>query len=63
MTNERVFDEASTVDAEDGAVRMRGPDSTDVRFTPEAAEETSERLTTGAMKARGQSYFSRQRGE
>ena len=26
-------------------------------WTPDAAEETSERLTTGAMKARGQLYF------
>ena len=29
----------------------------EIRLTPEAAEETSERLNTGAMKARGQLYF------
>ena len=38
-------------------VSMKGPDAVDVRITPEAAEETSERLSTGAMKARGQRYF------
>ena len=39
-------------------VVQKGPDDVDVRLTPEAAEETSDRLTTGAMKARGQRYFS-----
>jgi hypothetical protein len=32
-------------------------DAVDVRMTPAAAEETSERLLQGAMKARGQRYF------
>ena len=58
MTDKTVYDEASEVDAEDGAVVVNGPDSVDVRLTPDAAEETSERLNTGAMKARGQVYFS-----
>ena len=58
MTDKTVYDEASDVDAEDGAVVVNGPDAVDVRFTPDAAEETSERLNTGAMKARGQLYFS-----
>ena len=58
MTDKTVYDEASDVDAEDGAVVVSGPDAVDVRFTPDAAEETSERLNTGAMKARGQLYFS-----
>ena len=52
-----VYDEPSAVDADDGTVRQTGPDAVDVRMTPGAAEETSERLLQGAMKARGQRYF------
>ena len=57
MENEKIYDEASEVDAEDGIVNVKGPDAGDVRLTPDAAEETSERLNTGAMKARGQRHF------
>ena len=57
MQDDKVYDEASDVDAEEGIVFVKGPDAVDVRLTPEAAEETSERLNTGAMKARGQLYF------
>lgn len=49
-----VYDEASTVSAVDGAVELDGPDAVDVAMTPEAAEETSERLVDQAVKARGQ---------
>jgi len=59
MTDDIVYDEASEVDAVDGSVEMNGPDDVHVRFTPAAAEETSERLLNGAMKARGQRYFDR----
>ena len=52
-----IYDEASDVDADEGSVRQKGPDAVDVRMTPSAAEETSERLLEGAMKARGQRYF------
>ena len=58
---DKVYDEPSDVDADDGVVHVHGPDSTDVRFTPDAADETSDRLTTSAMKARGQKYFSKDR--
>jgi hypothetical protein len=58
MPDKRIYDEASDIDAEDGVVSLKGPDAVDVRLTPDAAEETSERLNTGAMKARGQRYFS-----
>jgi hypothetical protein len=58
MTDKTIYDEPSDVDAENGTVVVNGPDAVDVRLTPEAAEETSERLSTGAMKARGQLYFS-----
>jgi hypothetical protein len=56
--DDELYDEASDVDAEDGNVKVKGPGRTKIWFTPEAAEETSERLNTGAMKARGQRYFS-----
>lgn len=46
------------MDAEDGSVVLTGPDEIEVRLTPGAAEETSERLLNAAMKARGQRYFS-----
>ena len=57
MNDKTIYNEPSDVDAEDGAVVVNGPDAVDVRLTPDAAEETSERLATGAMKARGQRYF------
>lgn len=62
MQDETVHDDASAVDAEDGAVVVRGPDAVDVRLTPEAAEETAERLSENALKARGQIYFRDRRG-
>lgn len=61
MPDNTIYDEASEVDAEDGSVIVKGPDAVDVRLTPDAAEETSERLNTGAMKARGQRFFSDQK--
>lgn len=57
MIEPEIHDEPSDVDAEAGAVVVRGPDAVEVRMTPNAAEETSERLLEGAMKARGQRYF------
>jgi hypothetical protein len=55
--DDKIYDEPSDVDAEDGTVSVDGPDAVNVRLTPEAAEETSDRLNEGAMKARGQVYF------
>ena len=57
MKDKTIYDEPGEVDAEDGIVLQKGPDAVDIRLTPEAAEETSERLNTGAMKARGQRFF------
>jgi hypothetical protein len=57
MPDDQIYDEPTDVEAEDGAVILKGPDAVDVRMTPSAAEETSERLLEGAMKARGQRYF------
>jgi hypothetical protein len=53
MDNE-VHSSPSEVTPEDGVVCVKGPDAVDVRLTPEAAEETSERLLDGAVTARGQ---------
>jgi hypothetical protein len=49
-----IFDKASEVNAVEGVVEIDGPDAVDVAMTPEAAEETSERLSNEAVKARGQ---------
>jgi hypothetical protein len=51
---DKVYDEPTTVDAEDGNVVLDGPDGVAVLMTPEAAMETSDRLLFGAAKARGQ---------
>jgi len=49
-----LFDEPSKVAAVDGSVELDGPDDVDIAMTPEAAEETADRLTGESMKARGQ---------
>ena len=54
MDKRQVYDEPSTVTAVDGAVELDGPDAVDVAMTPEAAEETSDRLAEHAAKAAGQ---------
>jgi len=51
---ESLFDQPSDVEAFEGQVEVEGPDAVDVALTPEAAEETSDRLLSGAFKARGQ---------
>ena len=50
---DKPYDEPSSVEVVDGKVVVRGPGQVDVNLTPEAAEETSDRLLEGAMKARG----------
>lgn len=57
MTHSDIYDEPSRVDAVDGVVVVTGPDAIDIRLTARAAEETSDRLLEGAMKARGQRHF------
>ena len=54
MTEKQIYTEPSAVNAVDGAVQVDGPDGVDVAISPEAAEETSERLLAEAFKARGQ---------
>lgn len=52
--DEKVYDEPTKVDAEDGKVVLDGPDGVDVMMTPDAALETSDRLLFGAAQAMGQ---------
>jgi hypothetical protein len=54
MEDREIFAQPSTVTAEEGDVLVKGPDAVDIALTPEAAEETSNRLLEGSMKARGQ---------
>ena len=54
MNDKTVYDEASQVEAEDGVVSVEGPDAVDVKLTPDAARETSDRLLEGSMRAQGQ---------
>ena len=54
-----IYDSASKVTAKDGTVSVEGPDAVDVKLTPEAAEETSDRLMDGAATAQGQRRLSK----
>jgi hypothetical protein len=50
----KLHDEPSEVQADEGEVLVDGPNGVSVSLTPEAALETSERLVDGAIKAKGQ---------
>jgi hypothetical protein len=54
MAKDELYSEPSEVKAVEGNVEVDGPDAVDVALTPEAAEETSERLLGEALRARGQ---------
>ena len=54
VSDGKIYKEASDVQAVDGKVVVDGPDSVDVELTPEAAEETSDRLINEAIRASGQ---------
>ena len=47
MPAKEIYEQPSTVTAEEGDVLVKGPDHVDVALTPEAAEETSNRLLEG----------------
>lgn len=57
MTEKELFDRASEVSSDDGRVLVDGPDGVDVALTPEAAEETGDRLIRQAVTAAGQRHF------
>ena len=59
MHDKDLYDEPSDVKAVDGSVWVDGPDAVDVALTPEAAEETSDRLGNEAIRARGQRRLGR----
>ena len=54
MGDDKTYPDPSDVTAKDGEVLMDGPDGVDVKLTPEAAIETSDRLLVSATKAQGQ---------
>lgn len=51
---DKVYNEASKVDAEEGVVYVDGPDGVSVALTPEAAIETSDMLLEQGAKSHGQ---------
>jgi hypothetical protein len=53
MADHKVYNEPSSVKADAGKVEVKGPDEVNVKLTPEAAEETSDRLLEGSLIARG----------
>jgi hypothetical protein len=57
MKDKKIHQQPSAVTAEEGDVLVKGPDDVDVALTPDAAEETSNRLLEGSMKARGQRHL------
>jgi len=57
-----IYNEPTKVTAEGGEVILDGPDGVDVKLTPEAARETSNRLWDGAAKAKGQAAKKRSSG-
>lgn len=59
--DDKVYDEATRVAAEDGKVTLDGPDGVAVAMTPDAALETSDRLLHGATRAIGQRIQEEQR--
>jgi len=61
VPNKPIYDEPGKVSAEDGVVHLDGPDHIDINLTINAAEEISDRLLDGVLKARGQLFFANKR--
>jgi hypothetical protein len=57
-----LLDEPTKVTAKDGEVILDGPDGVDVKLTPEAAAETSDRLLYASGQARAQQIALGKRG-
>jgi len=57
MTEKQIYNRATDVSSEDGKVLLDGPDGVDVALTPEAAEETADRLLEHSVNAAGQKWF------
>jgi len=54
-----IYDEPGECRAVEGTVELEGPHDVLVAMTPEAAEETSERLLNASFEARGQKRLDR----
>jgi hypothetical protein len=54
----KIYDEASSVNANEGNVKVDGPDGVSVTLTPDAAIETSDRLHEAGVEANGQRVLS-----
>jgi hypothetical protein len=54
MADDKTYDGPSLVKAEDGDVVLDGPDGVDVKMTPDAAVQTSDRMFQGSVRAQGQ---------
>lgn len=54
MSKDKTYNEPSEVEAKDGEVLVDGPDGIDVKLTPGAAIETSDRLLAAGAEAHGQ---------
>jgi hypothetical protein len=61
MCPPKPHDKPSRVAAEEGEVLIDGPDGIALSFTPEAAEETSQRLLDSAARAIGQKIAEQRR--
>ena len=59
--DDKVYDEPTRVEAQEGHVVLDGPDGVDLLMTPDAALETSDRLLFGATQAMGQRIQEEQR--
>jgi hypothetical protein len=51
MTDPKVFDEPSNVEAEGAVIHVQGPSDADMSLTPKAALETANRLSEAAVEA------------
>ena len=54
MGRKELFDEATEIQAVDGEVELDGPDGVNGALTPEAAEETADRMFRASAEAAGQ---------
>lgn len=61
MGSKELFDEATEIKAVNGEVELDGPDGVDVALTPEAAEETADRMFRASAEAAGQRRLIRDR--
>jgi hypothetical protein len=59
MNSKELFNEATEIEAVDGNVELDGPDGVDVALTPEAAEETADRMFRASAMAAVQRTLNR----